>query len=99
MPGGVAISVADGPAAEAWTRAFLGGADNWRREPRSWMWRVGVWDCLLWVDWDFPENPMDMSIPPLTSKILLESNPPKSSILVRSLAVPAGIVTPLRDTI
>ena len=31
---------------------------------------------------------MDMTIPPLKIKILLESNPPKSRILVRILAVP-----------
>ena len=30
---------------------------------------------------------MDMRIPPLKIKILLESNPPKSRILVRRLAV------------
>ena len=32
--------------------------------------------------------PMDMGIPPLTSKILLESNPLKSGVLVLRLAVP-----------
>ena len=32
---------------------------------------------------------MDMRIPPLTRKILLESNPPKSRILVRRLSVGA----------
>ena len=31
--------------------------------------------------------PMDMRIPPLTINIMIESNPPKSRILVRRLAV------------
>ena len=35
------------------------------------------------------EFPVVMRIPPLRIKILLESNPPKSRILVRRLAVPA----------
>ena len=32
--------------------------------------------------------PMDMRIPPLELKVLLESSPPKSRIVVRRLAVP-----------
>ena len=34
------------------------------------------------------KSPMDMSIPPLRFKIMLESNPLKSRILVRKSAVP-----------
>ena len=33
-------------------------------------------------------SPTDMRFPPLQVKILLQSNPPKSRILVRRLAVP-----------
>ena len=35
---------------------------------------------------------MDMRIPHLNIKILLESNPPKSRILARRLAVPSMII-------
>ena len=42
---------------------------------------------LRLLDSDSPGNfPMGMRIPPLTFKIKLESNPPKSRILVRRLA-------------
>ena len=34
---------------------------------------------------------MDMRIPPLKVEIMLESNPPKSRILVRRLAVPESV--------
>ena len=39
---------------------------------------------------------MDMRIQPLQTKILLESNPPKSRILVRRSAVPTKPV-PIQD--
>ena len=42
---------------------------------------------LRFVDSDFPEFPTDMRIPLLEIKIMLESNPLKSRILVRRLAV------------
>ena len=35
----------------------------------------------------YGESPMDMRIPPLNIKIMFESNPPKSGILVRRSAV------------
>ena len=37
------------------------------------------------------EFPLDMRAPPLNIKILLESNPPESRILVRRLAVPPDV--------
>ena len=43
---------------------------------------------LRFVDSNFPKTvPMDMRIPPLKIKFLLESDPLKSRILVRRLAV------------
>ena len=44
---------------------------------------------LRFVDSSFSrKSPLDMTISPLTIKILLKASPPKSRILVRRLAVP-----------
>ena len=51
---------------------------------------------LRLLDSDFPGNSlMGLGIPPLKLKILLESNPLISRILVRSLAVPASLLRPI----
>ena len=56
---------------------------SWRTCPVSLL-RLSL---LRFVDPTFPGNsPMDMRLPPLKIKIPLESNPPKSRILVRRLA-------------
>ena len=74
-----------------------------------WLVRLFFFDVLLWpnlpitiypyyvrfVDSTFPgKSPADMSIPPLRIKIMLESNPLKSRILVRRLAVVPRHVSP-----
>ena len=56
---------------------------------------------LRLVGSNFPGiNPMGMEIPPLKLKIMLESNPPKSRLLVQRLAVRNAVLrsAPLRST-